>query len=150
MAAEEAMSEVEVRQMAQQQKDSVPVNRRALLGRRGEDAAAGYLIRLGWIVLDRNWRCTEGELDIVARDRSDLVICEVKTRSGTAFGAPIEAITPAKAARLRRLASRWAAIHGYAGATPRIDVIGLLAGGMVGGIAGGPGRFAIDHFRGVC
>lgn len=120
-------------------------NTRVLLGRRGEDAAAKYLIRLGWVVLDRNWRCPEGELDIVARDRRELVICEVKTRSGLACGAPAEAITPVKAARLRRLAMRWAAQHGYGTSRLRIDVIGLLAGA-----AGGPDRFAIDHLRGVC
>jgi putative endonuclease len=133
------------------QENQVPrTNLRAVLGRRGEDAAAGYLVRLGWIVLDRNWRCPEGELDIVARDRRELVICEVKTRSGLAYGSPTEAITAAKAARLRGLAARWATAHGYVGARVRIDVIGLLAGGVAGGIAGGPDRFAIDHLRGVC
>jgi putative endonuclease len=123
---------------------------RVLLGRRGEDAAAKYLIRLGWVVLDRNWRCPEGELDIVARDRRELVICEVKTRSGLICGAPAEAITPIKATRLRRLAMRWATQHGYGTARLRIDVIGLLAGGVAGSAAGGPDRFAIDHLRGVC
>jgi putative endonuclease len=131
--------------------NDIPItNPRTLLGRRGEDAAASYLVRLGWIVLDRNWRCFEGELDIVARDRRELVICEVKTRSGLICGNPAEAITPAKAARLRRLAIRWVASHGYSGARLRIDVIGLLVGGTANGVAGGPDRFAIDHLRGVC
>ncbi|GLW62609.1 hypothetical protein Arub01_08530 [Actinomadura rubrobrunea] len=97
----------------------------AALGRRGEHAAAAYLTRLGWTILDRNWRCPEGELDIVAYDGRRHVVCEVKTRSTAAFGAPLEAITPDKAARLRRLAGRWAAEHRVRGADVRIDVLGL-------------------------
>ena len=112
-----------------------------ILGRRGEEAAAAHVTGLGWAVLDRNWRCAEGEIDIVARDGSDLVVCEVKTRSGTGYGTPAEAVTPAKAARLRRLASRWLAAHGVGHASARIDVIGLVADGP---------RFTIDHLKGVC
>jgi putative endonuclease len=112
------------------------------LGRQGEQAAADHLTRLGWQILDRNWRCGEGELDIVARDGTELVVCEVKTRSSVVFGTPVEAVTPAKAARLRRLAGRWLAAHGVGHATARIDVIGLLADG--------PGRFTVDHLKGVC
>ncbi|WP_433182908.1 YraN family protein [Actinoallomurus sp. CA-150999] len=118
------------------------MNAKDSLGRQGEQAAADHLALLGWQILDRNWRCGEGELDIVARDGGELVVCEVKTRSSTAFGTPVEAITPAKAARLRRLAARWLAAHGVAHATARIDVIGLLADG--------PGRFTVDHLKGVC
>ena len=113
-----------------------------MLGRRGEEVAAQYVIRLGWIILDRNWRCPGGELDLVARDGGELVVCEVKTRSTLRFGAPVEAVTEAKAARLRRLAGRWAALHGCAGAPIRIDVIGLLAGAAE--------RYTIDHLRAVC
>ena len=112
------------------------------LGRQGEQAAADHLAGLGWKILDRNWRCDEGELDIVARDGGELVVCEVKTRSSTAFGTPVEGVTPAKAARLRRLAGRWLIAHGVGHATARIDVIGLLADG--------PGRFTVDHLKGVC
>ena len=60
------------------------------------------------VVLDRNWRCAHGEIDIVARDGDCLVVCEVKTRRATAFGEPVEAVTRRKAARLRRLAARLA------------------------------------------
>ncbi|MBX6768172.1 MAG: YraN family protein, partial [Actinomadura rubrobrunea] len=101
------------------------MNDNAALGRRGEHAAAAYLTRLGWTIIDRNWRCPEGELDIVAYDGRRHVVCEVKTRSTAAFGAPLEAITPDKAARLRRLAGRWAAAHRIRGADVRIDVLGL-------------------------
>lgn len=112
-----------------------------VLGRRGEEAAVGYLAELGYLILDRNWRCDQGELDIVARDGGELVVCEVKTRSSTTFGTPAEAITPAKAARLRRLACMWAAAHG-AGGMPRVDVLGLLPAG--------PERFTVDHLKGLC
>lgn len=113
-----------------------------ILGRRGEEAAARHLAALGWRILDRNWRCGEGELDIVAFDGAEVVVCEVKTRSSTDYGTPVEAVTPAKAARLRRLADRWLIAKAVRGAAVRIDVIGL--------VADGPGRFTIDHLRGVC
>ena len=117
-------------------------NHRGSLGRRGEAAAAGYLRGLGWQVVDRNWRCRDGELDIVAYDGHRHVVCEVKTRANLEFGAPLEAITAAKAARLRRLAARWADQHGVNAARIRIDVIGL--------VCDGPDGFAVDHCREVC
>ena len=80
-------------------------------GRLGEDLAAAHLVGQGLVVLDRNWRCEIGELDIVARDGDDLVVCEVKTRSTRLFGDPLEAVTAVKAARLRRLAARWVTEH---------------------------------------
>src|SRR5689334_3406415 len=92
-------------------------NPKTTLGRRGEEAAARYLLGLGWQIIDRNWRCPGGELDLVARDGAHLVVCEVKTRSTLRFGTPAEAIDHAKARRLRRLAERWATEHGYGGGT---------------------------------
>jgi putative endonuclease len=80
------------------------------LGRRGEDAAAQWYRDGGYVIVARNWRCRDGEIDIVARAQDGtLVICEVKTRSSSAFGSPFEAVTVAKQGRLRRLASRWLA-----------------------------------------
>ncbi|MBO2464266.1 YraN family protein [Actinomadura violacea] len=111
------------------------------LGRRGEDAAAAYLTGLGWRVLDRNWRCPEGELDIVAHDGRAHVVCEVKTRRSALYGDPLEAITAAKSTRLRRLAWRWAAAHGVGGAQVRVDVLGLVVRGD---------GFSIDHLKEVC
>jgi putative endonuclease len=86
----------------------------------------------GYRVLDRNWRCHEGELDIVAANGSTLVFCEVKTRSGTVFGVPAEAVGRTKQARIRRLAARWLAENrdriGRRAWTVRFDVASVLAG----------------------
>ncbi len=97
-------------------------------GRLGEDLAAAHLIAQGLIVLDRNWRCEVGEVDIVARDGDALVICEVKTRSSRRFGSPLEAVTPAKAARLRRLAACWVRAHHVRPQQIRIDLVGIVLG----------------------
>ena len=96
------------------------------LGPRGERIAAAYLAHAGLRVLDRNWRCREGELDIVARDGDALVFCEVKTRRGVGFGHPVEAVTPAKQRRLRLLAQRWLAAHDHHAPDLRFDVVGVL------------------------
>jgi putative endonuclease len=96
------------------------------LGLRGERIAAAFLNDLGFRVLDRNWRCREGELDIVARDGDALVFCEVKTRRGVGFGHPAEAVTPAKQRRLRTLAHRWLAAHDEHAPELRFDVVGVL------------------------
>jgi putative endonuclease len=77
------------------------------VGRFGEDLAAAYLIDAGLTILDRNWRCSDGELDIVAREAGAIVFVEVKTRSTVRYGDPAEAVTPAKVARIRRLAVQW-------------------------------------------
>jgi putative endonuclease len=77
------------------------------VGRFGEQLAADHLERAGLTILDRNWRCREGELDIVARDGDELVFVEVKTRSSPAFGTPAQAVNRAKTARIRRLAVRY-------------------------------------------
>lgn len=111
------------------------------LGRRGEDAAARYLTGLGWSVLERNWRCRWGELDLVARDGADLVFVEVKTRSGTSHGHPVEAIDAAKLRRLRRLAGAWLAAHAAHADGVRIDLLAVLAR---------PGRpVEVEHLRGI-
>ncbi|MEN3357052.1 MAG: putative endonuclease [Mycobacteriales bacterium] len=104
------------------------------VGKFGEDVAVERLSAAGLRILDRNWRCAEGEIDIVAADGDVLVICEVKTRSGLAFGDPAEAVIAAKAARLRRLALRWLAAHDLGWAALRFDVVTVLRrteGGLV-------------------
>lgn len=80
---------------------------RRTLGARGEAAVAAWYEAQGYTVVDRNWRCREGELDLVVRSARLFVFCEVKTRTSTVFGAPVEAITREKQARIRRLAARW-------------------------------------------
>ena len=81
------------------------MNAKDVLGRAGEQAAVSYLEGCGFRILDRNWRSGDGEIDIVAVERHTLVVCEVKTRSGTRFGTPLDAVGRAKRARLRRLAA---------------------------------------------
>lgn len=97
------------------------------LGKYGEDLAARYLRERGMRILERNWRCAEGEIDLVALDGDCLVVCEVKTRRGTGVGDPLEAVTWEKARRLRHLAAAY--LRSRPGAVPlvRIDVIGVLA-----------------------
>lgn len=111
------------------------------IGACGEELACTHLTDLGYEVVDRNWRCDQGELDIVARHGSCLVFCEVKTRRSTAFGSPVEAVTPVKAARLRRLAISWLRAHDQHADEVRIDVIGVLRP------AHGPAE--VEHLIGV-
>jgi putative endonuclease len=114
---------------------------RSTLGAYGEAFAARHLISQGMVLLDRNWRCELGEIDLVLRDGRVLVICEVKTRSSLAFGSPLEGVTEQKAARLRRLAARWLADHSIRPEEVRIDLVGLLVPrGCV---------TELDHVRGV-
>jgi putative endonuclease len=118
----------------------VDVRAKDVLGRAGEDAAARHLSELGYVVLDRNWRCPLGEIDIVASDGTSLVVCEVKTRGGRAHGSPAEAVTYEKLARLRLLAIEW--VKASSGRWPRvrIDVIAVVRSG---------GRLQCDHRVGV-
>jgi putative endonuclease len=101
-------------------------NRRRALGDYGERLAARFLEDHGLQVIDRNWRCAHGELDLVARDGDCLVFCEVKTRRSARFGDPLEAVTGQKAVRLRRLAAAWLRAHDVHGARVRIDVVAIL------------------------
>ena len=98
------------------------------LGRWGEDLAAAHLEAAGMTVVDRNWRCREGELDLVVVDRDGTVVfVEVKTRSGTAYGAPAEAVSLRKARRIRGLACRWLEEHRPPGAVDlRFDVLAVV------------------------
>lgn len=111
------------------------------LGRRGEALAAEHLESRGLTVVERNWRCPQGEIDLVARDGSELVFVEVKTRSSEAFGHPLEAITVQKLARLRRLAAVWCEAHPGNHDRIRIDAIAVVAP------AGGAAQ--IDHLERV-
>lgn len=112
------------------------------LGRAGERAATRYLRAHGIDVLDRNWRCAAGELDIVARSGRTLIVYEVKTRSTDRYGGPLAAVGPAKRARLRRLAAQWLRDHHGGYDQVRIDVLGLT-------VRPGGGGCLVEHVRGV-
>jgi putative endonuclease len=98
------------------------------LGAGGEDLAARWYEARGGVVVDRNWRCPQGELDLVVRLGSTMVFCEVKARTTAAFGSPFEAVTVTKQRRIRRLAAAWLDQSGERAAALRFDVAGLLGG----------------------
>ena len=99
---------------------------RRALGARGEQLAARWYEANGYVVLSRNWRCRDGELDIVARTGSTIVFVEVKTRSSDAFGSPAAAVTPTKQRRLRTLALLWLRAHEVHGDDLRFDVARVI------------------------
>jgi putative endonuclease len=111
------------------------------IGAYGERVAVAVLIRAGMAVLDRNWRCATGELDIVARDAGTVVFCEVKTRRGAGFGSPAEAVGFVKVRRLRALASLWLAAHPQARGEVRFDVISVWPQPA--------GPATVEHLRGA-
>lgn len=111
------------------------------VGAYGERVAARHLTDAGLVVLDRNWRCPHGELDIVARDGPTLVFCEVKTRRGDQFGTPAEAVVATKARRIRRLATLWIAASGLRPPEIRFDVLSVRAR------RSGPAH--VEHLRGA-
>ena len=80
---------------------------RRSLGAAGEEVAAAWYTARGYEVVARNWRCKDGELDLIVRAGRTYVFCEVKTRRSTTFGLPVEAVTRTKQMRIRRLAARW-------------------------------------------
>jgi len=100
--------------------------RNRALGAYGERVAAAHLRSLGMVVLARNWRCRFGEVDLVARDGSTLVFCEVKTRTSSTHGTPVEAVVGRKATRLRRLAAHFLEVHDVQPTAVRIDVVSVV------------------------
>ncbi|GAA1874203.1 YraN family protein [Pseudonocardia ailaonensis] len=116
------------------------------LGRRGEDLAVRYLTDHGLVVLDRNWRCRDGEIDVVGTEpiteggrRARLVVAEIKTRSGTRYGEPAEAVDGRKAQRIRRVTKAWLATHQVPWVEIRFDVVAVLMR---------PGRpVTLQHYR---
>ncbi len=102
---------------------------RAELGAFGEQVAVEHLRALGMRILQRNWRCRYGEIDVIAsEDDAAVVFVEVKTRTGDGFGGLAEAVTPRKVRRLRRLAGLWLAGQDRRWARVRIDVVGVRVG----------------------
>jgi putative endonuclease len=102
-------------------------DRRHALGSAGEAAVAAWYEAAGYEVLDRNWRCSAGELDLVVARARTIVFCEVKTRRSDAFGSPAEAVTGRKQQRLRRLALHWLDERGVRGEL-RFDVASVRPG----------------------
>lgn len=114
-------------------------------GAQGERWAEEVLLDAGMVMLDRNWRCRDGEIDLVALDEdeglSTVVFCEVKYRRGTGYGSPLESITRAKVRRLRFLALRWLSEHRVHAERVRLDAVGVLDR---------PGHpVEIQHVRGI-
>jgi putative endonuclease len=98
-------------------------------GIEGEDLAAAWYVARGYTIVARNWRCRDGELDLILCRGRDLVVCEVKARASTRFGAPVEAVSRTKQLRIRRLAARW--LREEARVRPeniRFDVASVLGG----------------------
>ncbi|GAA3593497.1 YraN family protein [Nonomuraea rosea] len=110
------------------------------LGKQGEQVAVTYLEAEGMKIIDRNWRCRHGEIDIIAEEGPNLIVVEVKTRSGRSHGTALESVSPAKLARLRMLAARWLATQPRTFDTVRVDVIALERFA---------GDFALRHVRGA-
>ena len=121
-------------------KDTTAAARQAL-GAYGETVAERHLVDQGMVVLDRNWRCADGEIDLVLREGPVMVVCEVKTRTSVAAGTPHEAITDQKLDRLKRLAERWAADRGLRPPETRIDLVAVLRPRK--------GPAVVDHVRGL-
>ncbi|HET9519305.1 MAG TPA: YraN family protein [Actinoplanes sp.] len=114
---------------------------RQAVGGYGERVAERHLIAQGLVVIARNWRCPDGEIDLILRDGDDVVFCEVKTRRGDRFGTPAEAVIATKARRLRRLAARWLAETRVRPREVRFDVVGVRAQPR--------GAAVVEHLRGA-
>ena len=97
--------------------------RKIIIGKIGETATAQYLMQQGLKIIDRNWRIKDGEIDLIAQDRSGKFhFVEVKTRTSIQFGHPLEAINRDKAYRMQRLALAWLALNQFFGHDYQIDV----------------------------
>lgn len=104
-----------------------PTSKNKLIGAFGENTVAEYIRAHGARVVDRNWRIKEGEIDIVAQlSDGTFAFVEVKTRTSTAFGHPLESISSEKAHRLQRLALAWLAMHQSLGCDYRIDCAAVI------------------------
>lgn len=109
------------------------------IGTRGEDAAAAYLDRVGMQIVERNWRCARGEIDIIALDADTLVLVEVKTRTSAARGTPEDAVSATKQRRLARLAEAYLTTSGVGPCPVRFDVVSIRVLG--------PDRALLRHHR---
>ena len=102
---------------------------RKKVGAQGEDRAAKYLSAHGYRIIEKNWRCRLGEIDLVVKEADTLVFCEVKTRSNQSFGHPLEAITASKIEKLRRLGEAYMQAAAKTDVALRFDVISIIENG---------------------
>jgi putative endonuclease len=101
------------------------VDGRRELGRRGEEVAAEFVRGLGYRLIERNFRCRAGEVDLVALDDDTVVFVEVRSRSGVRLGTPLESVDGRKQAQVARVARYFLAAHGWHERTVRFDVVGI-------------------------
>lgn len=105
---------------------TAPATRTGALGAYGETLAARHLVERGLVLLDRNWRCPDGEVDLLLRDGDVLVACEVKTRTTLECGTPHEAVSEAKVARRRLVAEQWVREQAVSPRDIRVDLVAVL------------------------
>ena len=115
--------------------------RNAALGAYGERVAETHVRQHGFVVLDRNWCCDQGEIDLVLRDGAVLVVCEVKTRTNFDHGSPHEAITDVKLRRLQRLGRQWSETHHVSPPEIRVDLVAVLRPAK--------GAALVEHVKGI-
>lgn len=112
--------------VARSRKESAQGKSNIELGRRGENAAVRFLDRRGYEIVERNWTCSAGEADIIARDDETLVFIEVKTRSNTDKGFPSEAVNAAKRRRYEGIAAQFLQGYDVVDVAVRFDVVSIV------------------------
>ncbi len=106
--------------------DRISAKLKALsFGRKSEKRAASFLKKNGYTIIDKNYNCRQGEIDLIATDGDTLVFCEVKARSGKAFGTPLEGVTKSKAAKIRKSAEHYMLKNGIKNIDCRFDVVAI-------------------------
>jgi putative endonuclease len=120
--------------------NALPMTQKQFMGKYGEDLSAKYLQDRGYQIIERNWRCNLGEIDLIAKEGNRIIFVEVKTRNGSGYGHPFEAITALKVSRMRKLAAQWCAENKSAGSKVRLDAIAVLIQN---------GKVAIEHLKQV-
>jgi putative endonuclease len=101
------------------------IDARQVLGKQGEEVAERFLKQKGYKLVERNYRCSAGEVDLIVLDRRVIVFVEVKTRSGDRFGSPLEAVESRKQRKMMRAAQFFLAQKGLHQRDARFDVVGI-------------------------
>jgi putative endonuclease len=103
------------------------MDQRKLTGRQGEDLAVQYLVQQNYIIIERNWRCRSGELDIIARKDSLFIVVEVRSRKSLLqFGHPVESVERRKQLQVRRTCDVYLTMTSQSNCQIRFDVITVL------------------------